>query len=422
MADDETLAAVCPHPPQLLPGADHAPSTDEAKIVVAIPSRNEAATIGGVVSAAVEGLRRLGAEDTAVLVNCDNGSTDGTPDAFIAAARPLRSARMSVDGAITGKGSNVLRLLEYCRAARADRMVLLDADVRSIEPEWIERLLDSVDRPDPVIATPVYRRNRFEGNTTNHIAWPLMRAVFGRDVRQPIAGDFAFNLPFVELALTWPVPDSARLYGIDIWLTANAASQGTAIASVPLGRKIHNPGFPKILYGSQQVIDALLHAVVRHGRISPSDGVLGPRCSADEVAMRPDGALVVRATRKVRTYIAAHAERIGSVLPASRNLQSAAWGFRVGIADWAELLADGLRYLATTGELATTRDDLVAMYFCRVMTYWDEIDGLTAQGVDRMLTSQTDAICEAVCQRPVPFPDSIPPVGFTAGYWAPEVP
>lgn len=408
--------------PELLPVTDRAPCADEGRIVVAIPSRNEAATIGCVVGAAVEGLRRLGVEDTAVLVNCDNGSTDGTPDVFTAAAHPLRSARLSVYGAVTGKGSNVLRLLEYCQAARANRMVLLDADVRSIEPEWIELLLSSVDRPGPVIATPVYRRNRFEGNTTNHIAWPLMRAVFGRDVQQPIAGDFAFNLPFIELALTWPVPESARLYGIDIWLTANAASHGAAIASVPLGRKIHNPGFPKILYGSQQVIDALLHAVVRHGRISPADGAFGQRCSADEVAVRPDGDLVARAIRKVQIYIATHAERIGSVLPASQDLQSAAWGLRVGMADWAELLADSLCYLAATGELATTRDDLVAMYFCRVMTYWDEIDGLTAQGVDRMLTSQTAAICEAVSRQSARFRHSSLPTGFTAGYWAAEVP
>ena len=71
------------------------------------------------------------------------------------------------------------------------------------------------------------------------------------------------------------------MYGIDIYLTGNAAREGHRICEVPLGRKIHNPGFPKIVKISQQVIDALWHIClpVRRGtpvgRAAPAGEVHG---------------------------------------------------------------------------------------------------------------------------------------------------
>jgi hypothetical protein len=51
----------------------------DGQIVVGIPSRNEARTIATVVRAAVDGLWAVGLDTRAVLLNCDNGSTYGTP-------------------------------------------------------------------------------------------------------------------------------------------------------------------------------------------------------------------------------------------------------------------------------------------------------------------------------------------------------
>ncbi len=145
------------------------------------------------------------------------------------------------------------------------------------------------------MAVPVYRRNRYEGNTTTHIASPLLAAVLGAQVQQPIAGDFAFNRALVERAVTWPLPESAQLYGIDIHLSANAALKRHRIVQVPLGRKIHNPGFPKILFMSQQVIDSAFQVIVRTGRPRPAVGTDGgPRSTVDAAAVRPGAALVER--------------------------------------------------------------------------------------------------------------------------------
>lgn len=393
---------------------------DEAMIVVGIPSRNEALTIGTVVATAIEGLRRLDLDGAAVLVNCDNGSSDGTPEVFAAAAAEVRHARLQVSGHRTGKGNNVLEILRYAAAIEASKVILLDADVRSVEPEWISLLLCAVERPEPVVATPVYRRNRFEGNTTNHIAGPVIRAAFGVEVQQPLAGDFAFNRAFVSRALTWPMPESAQFYGIDVCLTAQAASHGVDIAEVPLGRKSHNPGFPKILYGSQQVIDALFHAVAQHGRLSPLGAPARSRSSTDWGASRPDVLLVNRTVSKVQRYLATQADCIPKTLPAVQTLPEARWGLRVDAPAWAELLADALQSVAA-GELASPRDHLVALYLCRVMTHWEEIEGLRADAVDVLLDEQAAAVCVAVAQRRISFTAFTPPAAFDAGYWSQDV-
>jgi glycosyltransferase involved in cell wall biosynthesis len=167
--------------------------------VAGFPTRDEAPTIGKVVAVADEGLARVSRSGETVLINADNDSRDGTAALF--QRYPARSRRVTVaTGARgTGKGTNLLAIFHAALDMDAERVVVLDGDVRSGDPGWVASLLSAVDCADPAMAmaVPVYRRNRYEGNTTNHLASPLLAAVLGVDVQQPIAGDFAFNRAFV---------------------------------------------------------------------------------------------------------------------------------------------------------------------------------------------------------------------------------
>ena len=51
---------------------------------------------------------------------------------------------------------------------------------------------------------PLYLRHKYDGTITNSIVYPLTRALYGREVRQPIGGDFGFSgrLP----RTTWSAP------------------------------------------------------------------------------------------------------------------------------------------------------------------------------------------------------------------------
>lgn len=386
-------------------------------IIVGIPSRNEEATIARVVEVALAGIRSCGLIRRALVINADNGSTDRTTEVFALAATGTSHICVSTPAAGTGKGSNVLAILQIARNVNADRVILFDADVRTIQSDWVDLFLKTVNTPEPTVAVPIYRRNRFEGNTTNHITSPLLAAVFGVDVQQPIAGDFAFNRPFIERVLEWPVPESATLYGIDIHLTANAAREGLTIRQVHLGQKLHNPGFPKILFGSQQVIDSLFHVISASGERPRSVPVTRqPRRTADPVATRPNSDLVVRTVAKARDYLAMNTDAIASVFPTVGSAPRANWGFRIDAHAWAAVLGDALDGLAA-GHHAQVRDHLVALYLSRVMTYWEEIAYFTNDEVDALLDEQTDHVVAEVARRGVRFGSSNITRTFEPGYW-----
>ena len=387
-------------------------------MVAGFPTRDEAPTIGRVVAVADEGLGEAGLSAAAVLVNADNDSRDGTTAVF--RSYPARSRRMTVaTGTLgTGKGTNLLAIFHAALDLGAERVVVLDGDVRSGEPWWLTRLLGAVDCAAPAIAVPVYRRNRYEGNTTNHLASPLLAAVLGVHVQQPIAGDFAFNRAFIERAVTWPLPESAQLYGSDIYLTGNAAREGHRICEVPLGRKIHNPGFPKIVKMSQQVIDALWHVFYLSGAARPSAGPLRlARSTVDDAAVRPDAGLAEQTFAMVSRYMAGNADVIAGLFPCLAGAPRAGDGLvEMPATLWAQVLAGALAALAD-GRGEQARDHLVALYLCRVRTYWAEIDRLGApDAIDALLDEQSALVADAVSRCSLRFAVR-PPMDFRPGAW-----
>ena len=59
-------------------------SVGEVDVVIAVPTYNNAATIGHVVQAVDQAVLRSFARDRVVIINADGGSQDGTPEAIVA--------------------------------------------------------------------------------------------------------------------------------------------------------------------------------------------------------------------------------------------------------------------------------------------------------------------------------------------------
>jgi glycosyltransferase involved in cell wall biosynthesis len=385
--------------------------------VVGIPARNEATTVAAVARAADAGLRKAFPHGINVVVLADNGSTDGTAERFLDTELDARKIVVRSGGIGTGKGTNVFEIVDQGVALDAERVLLLDADVRSTEPEWIGRLAAAVDGTEPTIAVPTYRRNRFEANTTNHLASPLLAAVFGVHVQQPIAGEFAFNRAFLRRTREWTRPASSYLYGIDVWLTANALRENLRVAEVPLGRKLHNSPFPKILRLPQQVLDSLFHVVLGLDEVRPpSSREPVSRAAIDGASVRPDGAVIARVTTAVTRYLDAHWSDLCGLFPSAREVAPAPWGLRVGTDEWPHLLADAVAGVAE-GRFESARDHLVALYVNRVLTFWEEIDGLDGDRIDALLDRQAADTVHAVRARGITFGKSAAPVGFHENHW-----
>ena len=229
----------------------------EADLVVGIPSFNNAGTIGHVARAAAAGLAKHFPGRRAVLVNSDGGSTDGTP-ARVAAAEvgsphtilaahelsPVHKVLTPYDG-IPGKGSAFRTIFAIAQRLKAKACAVVDSDLRSITPQWMELLLGPVLLHEFDYVSPLYLRHKFDGTITNSIVYPLTRALYGQDVRQPIGGDFGFSGRLAAHYLTKPVWETnVARFGIDIWMTTTAIADGFRVCQSFLGAKIHDAKDP----------------------------------------------------------------------------------------------------------------------------------------------------------------------------------
>lgn len=248
-----------------------------ADIMVGIPSFKNAATIGYVVRAAHAGLVQYFPEHKPVLVNSDAGSPDGTqrvvietepPDYVesILLVRPTnRLDRVTltypeIDG-VGGKGAALRTIFEIAAALDVQALVVVDSDLRSIVPEWIELLAGPILKGGYDYVTPLYARHKFDGTITNTVTYPLTRALYGHRIRQPIGGDFGVSGDLVRHYLAqddWT--SDVSKFGIDIWMTTTALTGGFAVCQTRLGAKIHDPKDPGADLGPmfRQVVSTIL--------------------------------------------------------------------------------------------------------------------------------------------------------------------
>jgi len=252
-----------------------------ADIMVGIPSFRNAATIGYVVRAAQAGLVQYFPDLRPVVVNSDAGSPDGTgrvvvetePPEYverILLVRPTNKlSRVSltypeVEGS-GGKGAALRTIFEIAAALEVQALVVVDSDLRSILPEWIELLAGPILKGGYDFVAPLYSRHKHDGTITNTVTYPLTRALYGRRIRQPIGGDFGVSGDLVKAYLDAPgwTSDVSK-FGIDIWMTTTALAGGFAICQTRLGAKVHDPKDPGSDLGPmfRQVVGTILRLAV----------------------------------------------------------------------------------------------------------------------------------------------------------------
>jgi hypothetical protein len=253
----------------------------EADILVGIPSYNNAETIGHVVRAVSAGLAKYFPDKRAVLVNSDGASTDGTSEvvsrtlvdfgSLLISDRqsPLHKIVTPYHG-IPGKGSAFRTIFEIARRLRTRACAVVDSDLRSITPEWVELLIRPVQDEGYDYVAPYYLRHKYDGTITNSIVYPLTRALYGQRIRQPIGGDFGFSGRLTEHYLDQHVWESeVARFGIDIWMTTEAIASGARVCQSFLGAKIHNPKDPAADLSNMlvQVLGAVFALMEEHDAI-----------------------------------------------------------------------------------------------------------------------------------------------------------
>ena len=190
-------------------------------------------------------------------MNADGGSSDGTPEIVIGlnmprgelllipqSLSPVHRLSVPYDG-IPGKGSAFRCLFEVAHRLQVKACAVVDADLRSISPEWMQLLLTPVVEGRYDYVAPYHLRHKYDGTITNSIIYPMTRALYGQRVRQPIGGDFGLSGHVASHYLRQPVWDSdVARYGIDVWMTTTAMCSRFRVCQVYLGSKLHDAKDP----------------------------------------------------------------------------------------------------------------------------------------------------------------------------------
>ena len=208
-------------------------------VSVCLPCRDEAATVGPLVSVIRQELMtRHDVVDELIVL--DDRSTDDT--ARVAAHAGARVVSIedvhATHGEGHGKGNALWATL---LASQGDVIVWCDGDVTSFEPEWVVKLVSPLLRDDSValVKALYHRPTRYGGGgrTTELVARPLMSRYFPglTGLAQPLSGEYAGarsvleQLSFVQ---GWGV-EMAMLVDIAELLGAEAIGQ------VDLGHRLH---------------------------------------------------------------------------------------------------------------------------------------------------------------------------------------
>jgi glycosyltransferase involved in cell wall biosynthesis len=253
-----------------------------ADILIGIPSLNNEKTIAHVAKAIKVGLIKYFPKFKAVIVNLDSKSADHTVEkmrqGLATSKKLLESVLMNQEyhpafrGSVVlprelicvfpedGKGNAFKRFFQIAQQLEVKACAVFDSDLRSINPEWIQLMLGPILFKGFDYVTPLYCRHKFDGTITNSIVYPLTTVLYGKDIRQPIGGEFGFSSQVVKSYLAKPAwMNDVDYFGIDIWMTTVVLAEGFRVCQSILGAKIHNPKDPGKSLGPMftQVVGAL---------------------------------------------------------------------------------------------------------------------------------------------------------------------
>lgn len=224
------------------PLTDLVAAKGDQRVSLVVPARNEAGTVGDVVTRVREALvETVALVDEVVVIDSD--STDATYDVATGAGAVVhRSAEVRPElGSRPGKGEAMWKSLFV---TTGDVLVFMDADLLDWDTHFVPGLLGPLlTRPEVALVKGFYERPGAEGpydggRVTELVARPLVALEHPElaGLVQPLAGEWAVRRSLFE-ALSVPTGYAVELAAL---VDTTALLGVDAIAQVDLGRRDHS--------------------------------------------------------------------------------------------------------------------------------------------------------------------------------------
>lgn len=231
------------------------------KIVVIFPARNEEDTIAHAISTAQK------SHHNPEVIVIDAYSSDKT----LSIARKAGAKVIEQDSKMfPAKGIAMKKGIQEAINSNANIALFLDADIKNLTCEWIDKLVDHCMNCDMVRG--YYKRHGRDAPVTKLIAKPMIRIFFPElsHIEQPLSGEVSARIEVWKKLLDLNPPDG---WGIDVWFLIEAAMAGYQIKEIYLGTKEHTSfedyrnDVGKLATMAEQVEFTILKEAIKHERI-----------------------------------------------------------------------------------------------------------------------------------------------------------
>ena len=208
-------------------------------IVIGIPTYNNQETIEGIIDMVSEGVQRHYRTMKTLIIVADGGSTDDTRDvANSKTVFPSIEKMVTIYRGNPGKNSAYRMIFESARFLNARVCAICDPAAQNTKPEWIKYLIDPILIADYSYVISQNNHHKHDTFLSNNFAYYLIRAFFGKQIRQPLGGDYGVSGKLASFFLDQEIwENKTSAYGIDLWMTLTATMEGFKICLSNLGYK-----------------------------------------------------------------------------------------------------------------------------------------------------------------------------------------
>ena len=179
------------------------------------------------------------------MINSDGGSTDGTPELIrdasfteadvVQTSHSLRTLHRVVAPyhGLPGKHTALRTVFAAGELTQAKVVVVIDPDGPATTAERVTELISPIARSDVEFLAPRYRRHPRDGVLITQLVRPLVRAVYGVALDEPLGAEFACSGRFASHCLEQDIwsHDAAR-FAIDLWLRTEAIAERFTVGQI----------------------------------------------------------------------------------------------------------------------------------------------------------------------------------------------